>query len=287
MSSNDNNFIEVGTLTVTCEHHSSMGIKSMESVLYDRHHLITEREQAEHIDWSLSIEDSMTDGVELVKARLATKFAVTYKSISKFRTKDDEELEKEQVKKIELDPTKYQICRHVTTEIALKNGNIGRETTIEHVCSREDCTTDITEKLTKDHLVDYSGDIFGNDGATWVGRYNNVPGKINSEGGTSQKPEMYNCWVQNIGSHKYGEILVTNKKIEWKPFKKGDPPDSHLVHDNMSTPADGKLVVGKSHEGEPGKLNFFDDGNKPTSNYQHLWCHHSGKCTSGKALRLL
>lgn len=124
------------------------------------------------------------------------------------------------------------------------------------------------------------------DGAVYVGRLENAPGKINLY--ADEKPnKMWNFWAHGEGSSQVAEVLVTNMEQTWVPFKKHDPKHSKgLVGDDlgdtqMRTRSDGLVVVAKNYKGEPGKLNFFDE-----KKYCHLWTHGDGKSTSGYVLVL-
>ena len=118
------------------------------------------------------------------------------------------------------------------------------------------------------------GGTYGTDGKMYVGQFNGVPGKLNTENG-----KMWNCWVQGVGSSPHAEILVTNKKIQWISYNKGDTTPDGAVG-GMQTGADGQIVVAKTHSDEIGKLNL--DG----SRLNNLWSHAQGKSTSGKILVL-
>lgn len=131
----------------------------------------------------------------------------------------------------------------------------------------------------------YAG-VTGSDGDVWVGRFDGVPGKINTTKNSGEKDKMWNCWVHSKGSRRHGEILVTNMEQTWVPFQKHEDKHEGLVGDElggpMSSESDGGLVVvAKTTSNEPGKLNFFS-GKK----YCHLWAHESGKSTSGLVLIL-
>lgn len=123
------------------------------------------------------------------------------------------------------------------------------------------------------------------DGPVYVGRMEGVPGKINVE--TNKEPHtMWNCWVQGYtNSYQSAEVLVTNMEKVWTRFEKHDPKHSGLVGDDLGDPmrtsSDGMIVVARTRQGEPGKLNFFD-----SKKYCHLWTHSAGKSTSGDVLIL-
>lgn len=126
----------------------------------------------------------------------------------------------------------------------------------------------------------------GSDGDVWVGRFDGVPGKINTTKDSEGKVKMWNCWVHSQGSSRYGEILVTNMEQKWEHFEKHQDKHEGLVGDKLGGPmrseSDGGLVVvAKTYETEPGKLNFFDG-----KTYCHLWAHESGKSTRGLVLIL-
>lgn len=138
------------------------------------------------------------------------------------------------------------------------------------------------DALPDDEFAVYAGTT-STDGPVYVGRMEGVPGKINID---RNKHTMWNCWVQGYSkSFQYAEILVTNMEKVWTRFEKNDLKHSGLVGDDLGDPMrtsnDGMIVVARTREGEPGKLNFFD-----AKKYCHLWTHSAGKSTSGDVLIL-
>jgi len=310
-------FIEVGTVSIHVDHRYYSGIKKAKITSYDRAHMNTDREQEDHLDISSSVEAAYeTSAAEFIKSGVSGKISAAYKSITKRRSKEESEVESKKEYEVDLDPEKIQIHRVVTTTFSI-NGRAGSEKIDEHVKSLAQFTDDEADTFSKKYMKDnygvedgkimtfkilekkyhywvalsrgdpipknaVKGAVFGLDGRTWVGRYNQIPGKINDRGGTREDPLMRNCWVHGLDGHQTGEVLVTNKDVSWVRFIKGDLAEcEHHVHDGMRTSVDGDLVVGKSIEGEPGKL-IFQDGK-----YDHLWCHTSCKNTEGFVLRLV
>jgi len=126
------------------------------------------------------------------------------------------------------------------------------------------------------------------DGAVFVGRFNNTPGKVNVKDGKSNgNREISNFWV-----HKYkqsrtsGEVLRANGHIEWKEFKPGRKFPAHSVYSGLNVNGHPNWV-GKSITGEPGRITCketekLDGGNTMKS----LWCHHLGRQTEGFVLTI-
>jgi len=115
------------------------------------------------------------------------------------------------------------------------------------------------------------------DGLCFVGRFNNVPGKINT---WDQKGDVMDaCWVQRLGQSLTAEILTTSFPYRWDQYEKNMITPINAVGGLRDDTAD--LYVGKTNSNEIGKINTFQP---PSGNLCNLWTHHLGKNTSGKVL---
>jgi len=117
----------------------------------------------------------------------------------------------------------------------------------------------------------------GKDGLCFVGRFNNVPGKINTI--DSKGTNMRNCWVQALGKKTSAEILTTHFPYHWDHYQYNMVPPTNAVGGLRDDTAD--LYVGKTNSNEIGKINTFQP---PSGNLCNLWTHHLGKNTTGKVL---
>ena len=62
----------------------------------------------------------------------------------------------------------------------------------------------------------YAGET-STDGAVYVGRVENTPGKVNLDGG-----KIWNYWVNGFDSRQSGEMLLTQGDCDWLRIKRGD-----------------------------------------------------------------
>ena len=122
----------------------------------------------------------------------------------------------------------------------------------------------------------YSGSTH-TDGHVYVGRFNNIPGKVN----LSNK-KIYNFWVQAIGSQKCGEVLVTNNIYKWVDIVRGDKIPDNAVYSGTDQNGD-KVWVGRSVSGESGKINCNDNSsNLPLMH--NLWYNKNSSDTKAHIL---
>ena len=98
----------------------------------------------------------------------------------------------------------------------------------------------------------YSGST-NTDGHVYVGRFSNIPGKVNL---TNKK--INNFWVQAMGSQTCGEVLTTNNIYKWITIVRGDKIPDNAVYSGTDQNGD-KVWVGRSASGEPGKINCKDN----------------------------
>jgi len=104
------------------------------------------------------------------------------------------------------------------------------------------------------------------DGHVYIGRFSNIPGKVNLS-----KDKIYNFWVEALGSQMTGEVLTTTNSYKWVDIKRNDVIPKNAVYSGRDQAKD-KVWVGRSNSGEPGKINCTN--NKSTTPLMHnLWCH--------------
>jgi hypothetical protein len=104
------------------------------------------------------------------------------------------------------------------------------------------------------------------DGHVYVGRFRNIPGKVNLD-----KGKIYNFWVQALGSQRDGEVLTTTNSYKWVDIRRNDEIPKNAVYTGLDQSND-KVWVGRSKSGEPGKINCTN--NKSTIPLMcNLWCH--------------
>lgn len=109
----------------------------------------------------------------------------------------------------------------------------------------------------------------GTDGAVYIGRFNNTPGKVNLN-----NKKIAGFWVQHEGNRKKGEVLVTNGVCTWKPINRGDAIPSNAVYSGL----DFEFVnvwVGRDRSTEPGKITIIDNKYKAPK-MDKIWCDHDG-----------
>ena len=104
------------------------------------------------------------------------------------------------------------------------------------------------------------------DGYVYIGRFNNIPGKVNLSNG-----KIYNFWVQALGSQKYGEVLTTTNSYKWVDIKRNELIPKNAVYSGRDQVND-KVWVGRSISGEPGKINCINN-ESTTPLMCNLWCH--------------
>ena len=114
-----------------------------------------------------------------------------------------------------------------------------------------------------------------NDGAVYVARVANTPGKVNLEKGKLNKFSYH-----GFPGYTSGEMLLTNGDCNWVRIKKGDVFPKHAVYAGLDWQAI-KVWVGKSVTGEPGCMNCDANG-KMT----RLWCHHGDWFSHGYVLTI-
>jgi len=115
------------------------------------------------------------------------------------------------------------------------------------------------------------------DGLCFVGRFNNVPGKINT---WDQKGDVMDaCWVQRLGQSLTAEILTTSFPYRWDQYEKNMITPINAVGGLRDDPFD--LYVGKTNSNEIGKI---IKSQPPSNEMGDLWTHHLGKSESGKVL---
>jgi hypothetical protein len=110
-----------------------------------------------------------------------------------------------------------------------------------------------------------------------VGRFKNIPGKVN----LSNK-KIYNFWVQSIGSQSCGEVLTTNNIYKWVDIIRGDKIPSNAVYSGTDQNGD-KVWVGRSVEGDPGKINCQDNASN-TPLMHNLWYNKNSSNTKAHIL---
>jgi len=115
------------------------------------------------------------------------------------------------------------------------------------------------------------------DGAVYVARVENTPGKVNID---SVHGKVYEYWVHGFSGRPSGEMLVTNGNCNWVRVRKGDAFPKNAVYAGLDWQAI-KVWVGKSVGGEPGCMNL--DGNR---RMKALWCHHGGFYDHGYVLTI-
>ena len=123
------------------------------------------------------------------------------------------------------------------------------------------------------------------DGQIFIGRADTGEiGKYNTSSGT-RDGKVHNLWVHNGGCKSSGEILCAqNHEVSWSSYNKGWAfPKNAFVAGHYHS--DGTLWVGRlSAHGEVGKIN--SSSSTSSGKMHHLWCHHTGKSTSGQILVL-
>ena len=102
------------------------------------------------------------------------------------------------------------------------------------------------------------------DGHVYVGRFNNIPGKVN----LSNK-KIYNFWVQPTGNRQHGEVLVTDHIYKWIDICHGDKIPKNAIYSGKDKNGD-KVWVGREISGEPGKINCHNN-NSSTPLMHNLW----------------
>ena len=111
----------------------------------------------------------------------------------------------------------------------------------------------------------YAGNT-GNDGAVYVGRVDNTPGKVNLDNG-----KIWNYWVHGYYSRQSGEILLTNGDCKWVRIKRYDAFPKNAVFSGRDYKND-KVWIGKSVSGEPGKITCENNDAMPSKMW-NLWSH--------------
>ena len=106
-------------------------------------------------------------------------------------------------------------------------------------------------------LVDLNGDsknfdltftCTSKDGAVYVARFNNSPGKVTLKNGS-----IHEFYVLNIGCSFEGEILLTNRLWEWKKIDRGCTIPENAVKNGFNS-WNYDCYIGKALCGEPGWL---------------------------------
>lgn len=128
-----------------------------------------------------------------------------------------------------------------------------------------------------DNIPDYALKLGSHrtDGPLYVGRRGAADevGKINIDG-----MKLNNLWTHDQGKILEGEILcgVLND-VKWIKYNKGDkiPVDALKAGYYHK---DGDLYIGKSEDGEIGKINIKSDA------INNLWCHDGGEKHCGEIL---
>jgi hypothetical protein len=106
------------------------------------------------------------------------------------------------------------------------------------------------------------------DGLVYVGKINNSPGKVNL---VSNTMNIWNYWVQNLGSSKSGYVLCSDFEFEWNKIKRGDKIDKNAIYCGRDE-NNHKVWVGKSELDEPGKITCEDStADEPVM--KNIWCH--------------
>ena len=108
-----------------------------------------------------------------------------------------------------------------------------------------------------------------NDGHVYVGRINNVPGKVNLH-----NKLIYNFWSQDFSSsYQSGEVLTTTHTYKWKRISRGELIPNNAVYSGLDTSKD-KVWVGKSLNGYAGKINCHSNSSKEPKMH-NLWYHNT------------
>lgn len=122
----------------------------------------------------------------------------------------------------------------------------------------------------------YAGNT-STDGHVYVGRFDNIPGKVNLKNN-----KINSFWVQAKGNRSCGEVLITNGNVKWVEIKRGDYIPDNAIYSGIDQSSD-KVWVGRSISGEPGKINCHDNTAIKPKMY-NLWCHHSGSSSKAHIL---
>ena len=118
------------------------------------------------------------------------------------------------------------------------------------------------------------------DGVLYIGKAENGEiGKYNTDHKT-----LYNLWAHNSGRHGKGYVFVCDPdRVIWREYKYGKelPTDAFLAGSYKTD--GGDLYIGRrggDRGGEVGKINVGSDG----VTMHNMWCHASGKSTTGEIL---
>ena len=124
----------------------------------------------------------------------------------------------------------------------------------------------------------YAGNT-GSDGAVYVARVENTPGKVNLS-----KGKIWNYWVRDYYSRQSGEMLLTNGVCKWVSIRRGDTFPENAVYSGRDYRGD-KVWIGRSFTGEPGKITCADNSAEPATMW-NLWTHKGGSSQSCEVLTI-
>ena len=88
------------------------------------------------------------------------------------------------------------------------------------------------------------------DGAVYVARFDNTPGKVSLKNG-----RIHQFCVYGIGCSSTGEILLTNRLLDWKEIKENGSIPKNAVKNGIPCWV-YEVFIDKSLSGEPGWLDL-------------------------------